>query len=168
MTNIAIAIDQGEDTQALLAEYKAELDGIPARIRSAETRALSGPADGIEAALTEKKELLARVEALDILIFRAEESLINVEIRKAQERLKPLADQIAEAEQVEEEAQASFAEARTKFEDAQARRRQLEHDQQSLSRELEKQTHAFYQHRNGTRGNKPMSEEKKKFQAKYH
>lgn len=137
-----------EDSQATLAQYRDEFEQLPERIKAADRAALHGPADQIQSALTEKKNLIERQGELDILIFRVEEAILKLEAQQVEERLKPLADQIEAAIVAETEAEEAFIAAQTRLTEAQARRRQLEHDRESLTRQGEKALHSIYAHRN--------------------
>lgn len=152
MKDVASVIEQlrqeASAAHSSLGAYKVEMEGLPAKIKAAEAKAYSGPEEGIEAALKEKQDLLARQEALDILIFRIEESILDNSMKQAQEELKPLPALEEEAINAEASAQEALTAAQKRFEEAQARRRQIEHNRTSLLRELEKRQNAFYQHRN--------------------
>lgn len=134
--------------QTTLAEYRSEYEGLPALIQAADRATLTGPESGIEAALTRKKDLAARTEALDILIFRTEEKILQLEARQVDERLKPMAAEEEAATNAEAAAMVAFETAAKQYEEAQARRRQVEHDRTTLQREAERLHHAVYQHRN--------------------
>lgn len=135
------------DSQATLAQYRDEFEQLPERIQAADRAALHGPEDQIKAALSGKKELIARQEELTILIFRAEEKILQVEAQAVAERLKPMAALEDQAIVAEGEAEATFLEAQKRLEAAQAQRRQIEHDRTSLTREAEKLHHAVAAHR---------------------
>ncbi len=136
-----------EGLQATLAQYRDEFEQLPERIKGADRQALHGPADGIQAALSTKKDLIARQEELDILIFRAEEEILKLEARQVDERLKPMAGLEDAAIVAEGEAEEAFLEAQKRLEAAQAQRRQIEHNRTSLTREAEKLHHAVASHR---------------------
>lgn len=136
-----------EGLQVTLAGYRDEFEQLPERIQAADRAALHGPEDGIQAALSGKKDLIARKEELDILIFRVEEKILQVEAQAVDERLKPMAALEDAAIVAEGEAEEAFIEAQKRLEAARAQRRQVEHNRTSLTREAEKLHHAVASHR---------------------
>lgn len=129
--------NEAETIREELAELKAELESLPDKLQAAERQILSGPADGIKAAMDEKTALSSRREMLEIAIFRAEEALILNQLRQLESDLKPMAELVAQAETAEAEASDAVTRAQKTLEEVRARRRKVEHDRVNIERQIQ-------------------------------